>query len=356
MLDRLRQILEEKEIDAIIIQNLRDPLIDKNFFRYTKFISGIFENSYLVIDKESITVYTSPLEYETAKSQAEFEVVEIKNKNEYLNILKSKGYRKLGLNLDFLPYNVVKNMYNEFEIVDISKELNELREIKEEWEIERIQKAVRITEKALEKIYELEIRNMTEKEIRAEIEYYALKFGGEGFSFNTIVAFDKNAADPHYSTGHRDKKGEKVLLIDIGVYYRKYTSDITRTFILDKTDKELKEVYETCLEAQLKAFDEIREGVIAEDVDKVAREIIESKYGRFIHSLGHMIGLDVHDSSKRLAPNQKFKLKENMVFTNEPGIYIRGKFGVRIEDDVVVKKGKALNLVKFPKEFDEVCI
>ncbi len=338
----LEEIREERDLDAVVIINLTEPFIDPNFFRHTGIVSGIFETSFLVVDEEGPRIYTTPLEAGIARKEADIPVFEKKWQEVWKEL---ENYGRVGLNMAFLPCPVVKKFRDP---VDISEDLQRIRDVKEEWEIERIKRAVEITEKALEVVYSIPVEKMSEGEIRAEIEAEAMRKGGQGFSFNTIVALGPNAGDPHYFTSTRTPGSRDVLLVDIGIYYARYTSDITRTFIL-RDSKEIRKDYETVLEAQSRAMDMVREGAIAEEVDRAAREVIEGEQ-RFVHSTGHMIGLLVHDSPRRLAPGQKFPLERNMVFTVEPGIY-RESWGIRIEDDVVVGKGA---LSSFPKDYDEV--
>ncbi len=338
----LEEIREERDLDAVVIINLEEPFIDPNFFRHTGIVSGIFEGSFLVVDEEGPRIYTTPLESGIARKETSIPVFERESRDVWKEL---ENYKRVGVNMAFLPCPVVKRFKNP---VDISGDLQRIREVKEEWEVERIRRAVEITEKALEVVYSLPVEKMSEGEIRAEVEAEAMRKGGQGFSFNTIVALGPNAGDPHYSTSTRAPGSRDVLLIDIGVYYARYTSDLTRTFVL-RDSKEIREDYETVLTAQERAMDMVEEGAIAEEVDRAARDVIERKQ-RFVHSTGHMIGLLVHDSPKRLAPGQRFPLEKNMVFTVEPGIY-RESWGIRIEDDVVVGKG---SLSSFPKEYDEV--
>jgi Xaa-Pro dipeptidase len=153
--------------------------------------------------------------------------------------------------------------------------------------------------------------------------------------FTTIVGFGPNSADPHYSTGDRQAKSGEFLLSDFGPVYNHYGADITRTFIFESPDSKSQKIYETVLQAQLDSLDAIHAGVIAHDIDAIARNIIEKNYpDRFIHSLGHGLGI----GGGRIGPGSDLILEPGMVFTVEPGIYLRDYGGVRIEDDIVVTK------------------
>ena len=347
------RLLEDYNLDAIVLINLEYPFVDPNFIYFTKPRSGIFEHSTLVITPEEKILFTSPLEANAAK-QLGVNVRVTKRNEEVFKFLKK--FSRIGINKKFLPVHIYEKLSSlGLQLVDVSEELEELREIKTSEEIEFIKQAIKISEKALDKVISLEIRKMTEKELAAELEYYMKKYGADGFAFDTIVAYDENAALPHYQTGSNDHYPKKLILIDFGAKYRHYCSDITRTFILEK-DREIIEAYSTVLEAQKEAIEKVKEGEIAENIDKTAREIIERKYpGKFIHSLGHMFGIQIHEG-KRLAPGQKWQLKSGMVFTIEPGVYLEGKFGIRIEDDILVKKDGKEVLTSFPKELDEVVL
>jgi Xaa-Pro dipeptidase len=196
-----------------------------------------------------------------------------------------------------------------------------------------------IISKVCDEIPTLIKNKVTENELVAEISYLIGKFGATGTAFSSIVAFGKNSANPHYSHSNVKPKIKDFMLFDMGAEYKKYCSDITRTFVYKRLGREHKDMYSTVLRAQELAFDEIRDSVDAKSVQKKVEKYINStRYkGKFIHGLGHSIGLATHDGYS-FSQSEKFVLKEGMVFTVEPGIYIPGFGGVRIEDDVLVKK------------------
>jgi Xaa-Pro aminopeptidase len=179
-----------------------------------------------------------------------------------------------------------------------------------------------------------------------------MKLGASSTSFTTNASWGPNSAEPHHEPDDsRLKKGDMVLF-DYGALYNKYGSDVTRTFVLGRAEKWQKEIYEIVLQSQLEAIDAVHAGAEAKEIDAVARRIIDSTQykGRFIHSLGHGIGLSVHDGG-RFSPSSDIILEENMVMTVEPGIYIPGKGGVRIEDDIRVTKNGCEVLTTAKKEF-----
>jgi Xaa-Pro dipeptidase len=195
-----------------------------------------------------------------------------------------------------------------------------------------------------------------EYEIAAEIDYLLQKNGADKSAFETISSFGKNTAEPHYSHGDTKLKLGNFALFDFGANFRKYNSDITRTFVFGKPNDKQKEMYETVFTAQKIGFNLIKPGVKAKMVHEAVNSYIDSSKfkGCFIHSTGHSLGLAVHDGKAGLSADCDVELKENMVFTVEPGIYIPGFGGVRIEDDVLIKRNGIDILTESPRAFIEI--
>jgi len=196
---------------------------------------------------------------------------------------------------------------------------------------------------------------MTERALRAHIDYRMVEEGADSPSFESIVAFGESSALPHYTPGERRLHDGDNILVDVGARYHLYCSDITRTFFFGHAKPSMKEAYSKVLEAQTKAISRIREGVTGRAVHEVAAEVIDgSRFkGRFTHGLGHSLGLEVHDGLA-LSPRNPARLKRKMVVTVEPGIYIPGEGGVRIEDDVVVNKASCSQLTSSTKDLVEI--
>jgi Xaa-Pro dipeptidase len=196
---------------------------------------------------------------------------------------------------------------------------------------------------------------MSEYELAAEINYSLQNLGAEKPAFDTISSFGKNTAEPHYNHGDIKLSEGNFILCDFGACLKKYNSDITRTFLFGRATNQQKEIYDTVLQAQQIAFDAIKPGVIAGDIHHAVSSFIDStKFkGRFIHSTGHSLGLAVHDGPG-FTPDNTMELQENMILTVEPGIYLPGFGGVRIEDDVLVKKDGIELLTKSPHLFIEI--
>ena len=333
-----------RESEAILIINGGENSLDKTFKYIAKAHGGIFEGSFIVATNEGSTIFTSVLEEESARKTG-LEVRIFKGKQEYESMMREglAKYNTIGLNYASLSLENYKNLLRiipDKDFVDVSVSIREARIIKSKEEIDNIKEAAKIASDSIGAVHESLKEGITEKEAAAKVVYEMMKNGADGPSFSTIVAFGENASQPHYSPGLRKlKKGDGVL-IDYGALYNGYCSDVTRTVCFGRASDELKEIYSTVYTAQAESMKLIKEGANGKDVDIKARNVIDStKYkGRFIHSLGHGIGLDVHDHSA-LSYTLDFPLKENMAITNEPGIYIPGQVGVRIEDDVIVKNG-----------------
>lgn len=231
------------------------------------------------------------------------------------------------------------------------KAIGTLRLIKEMAEIEKITKAADIATAAFEQVLELMKVGVSERELALEFEYQVKKAGASGMSFDTIVASGPNSSMPHASVSDRTLQDGDFVTMDFGCVYEGYCSDMTRTVAIGSVSEEQKRVYDTVLKAQLAALDAVKSGAPCAAVDAVARDIItDAGYGdAFGHALGHGVGVQIHEEP-RLSARSAQTLGDNMVVTVEPGIYLAGRFGVRIEDLVVVNGEKTVNLSHFTKE------
>ncbi len=223
--------------------------------------------------------------------------------------------------------------------------------MKDEGEVALIRYATRITDKVFRKILSLVRPGVRECDIAAEISYWHRKYGAECDAFDPIVASGERGALPHARASEKIIRRGEMVILDFGCCYRGYHSDLTRTVSVGKPSAEMKKVYRIVYDAQMKAIDAVHSGVSARSVDAVARKHIrQNGYGRyFIHSLGHGLGIHVHEPL-RLSVLSKSILQTGNVMTIEPGIYIPGCGGVRIEDDIVVKENGCEVLTKSPKE------
>lgn len=228
--------------------------------------------------------------------------------------------------------------------------LHSLRLVKNDYEVECIVKAQRIAEKAFDDILKFIRPDVSEIEIAAELEYRMKLYSSSEPSFGTIAISGENTSMPHGVPGERKIKNGDFITMDFGAVYKGYHSDMTRTVAVGRVTEEMRKVYQTVLDANLAALDVVQEGVLAKDVDLAARTVIESGgYGDyFTHSTGHGVGLEIHELPTVSYKNEK-TLSVGQVITIEPGVYLPGKFGVRIEDMAVVVKNGCNNLTKAEK-------
>lgn len=231
------------------------------------------------------------------------------------------------------------------------------RSVKDEHEIRLIQRAVRIQEKAFAELCEWIEPNMTERHVAARLDYLMRVHGATGASFRTIVAAGANASIPHHLPGETKLRRNNIVLIDFGARFGSYCSDMTRVVALGRMPRKMREVYTVVQEAQQAGIEAIKPGVAMKEVDAAARQVIvNAGYGRhFGHSLGHGIGLEVHEQPS-LSPRSRGELKAGQVVTVEPGIYLPGVGGVRLEDDVRVTARGRRNLCSLPLSVDSAII
>jgi Xaa-Pro aminopeptidase len=262
--------------------------------------------------------------------------------------LEDKKVKKVGINKESLTISFLdklKKIYPKAKFIDISKEIKKLRMKKTEEEIKKISKACQITSTAYNDLIESLPKLKTEQDIAFFLDKRIRELGAEGNAFPTVIAMGKNAAIPHHETS-RTKLKRGFLLLDFGACYKNYCADMSRVLFLGTANKEEKERYNLLLDVQQNAIKQIKEKKKFIDLDKEARKNLGKYSSYFIHSLGHGVGIDVHE-----APTFKNAIIEKQnVFTIEPGIYFPKKFGLRIEDTVLFDK-KAKVLTKAGKEF-----
>lgn len=226
-----------------------------------------------------------------------------------------------------------------------------LRLIKSESELAIMQQAARITDECTAHLFDFIKPGMTEWDVVTEMTHFYMKRGCSGTSFDPIVASGTGSSMPHYKTGEKIISEGDVLLIDMGCVYKGYNSDLTRTFFVSYIDPELERVYHVVNEARRKAVEAARPGISAGELDSVARNhIADAGYGDYFgHSLGHGVGLDVHEAP-RIKPEGDAVLRPGTVITIEPGIYLPGKGGVRIEDMIVITEESSKLMTQYPRD------
>ena len=237
------------------------------------------------------------------------------------------------------------------ELLPASSFMQNLRARKDARELECLEQAQRIAEKALAQIL-TELRpGITEKEVAARLQYLMLHFGAEKMSFDPIVAGGPNGSMPHAVPTDRELRSGEFVTMDFGCVYRGYCSDMTRTVAIGQPTEEMKKVYDTVLSAQLAGLAAARAGATGAEIDGAARRVIEEAgYGEYFgHSFGHGVGVEIHESPSA-APGNDQSLPAGSVISAEPGIYLPGRFGVRIEDVVVLEEGGCRNITRACKQ------
>ncbi|MFW6382392.1 MAG: aminopeptidase P family protein, partial [Bacillota bacterium] len=339
---------EEKELDAIMITSKENRFYFSGFTGTAGIILITDSNNYFITDFRYIS---------QANKQTEgFEIIEIsKNKNKnLLKFLNDHNLNRVGFedgDLSYKQYQELKDIDPEKEYFPLSDEINEFRIIKDDQEIETIKNAISITEKAFEKIITYIKPGMKEREVAAELEYYLRKLGGEGPSFDFIVASGKRSALPHGVASDKLIEVGDFITLDFGTYYKGYCSDMTRTIVVGEPDQKQVDIYNIVLKAHLEVIDKIKAGMTGQEADQIARKIIEEAgYGdNFGHGLGHGLGIEIHEAP-RLSKTSETVLKPGMIVTDEPGIYLPDWGGVRIEDDLVITEDGCKSLNKSNKE------
>ena len=351
-LEKLRAKLPEGS-DGIIVTNE----INQRYLTDFPYTDG-----YVLVTRDAALLLCDfrYIEAARAKCNAEYEVRMFENRRrEWLpRLLSDLGVKILAFEDDTLSvadHKALAADIPDVELVPAGTVLSDLREFKDEGEIEKIIAAQRIAEAALDHVLGFITPDRTEVEVALELEFYMRSHGAQNISFETIAVSGSASSLPHGVP--RPVKLEKgFLTMDFGALKDGYCSDMTRTVCIGRADEEMKRVYNTVLEAQTAAHAAFREGVTGKEVDSVARDIIDNAgyKGCFGHSLGHGVGMYIHEAP-RVAQSYDKPLLPGHVVTNEPGIYIEGKYGVRIEDMVVFRgNGVVECITKAPRELIEL--
>ena len=259
----------------------------------------------------------------------------------------------VGFEENYLTYAKYKEYIHKYRINNFEETeglLEKFRIIKKEEEVDCIKKACIITDNCFEHIRKFIKIGMTEKEIAFEIEKFFIQNGADGLAFDTIVASGVNSSKPHAIPTDKQIENGDIITIDMGCKYKGYCSDMTRTIFVGYVPQYMKPVYDLVLKNQLKVAEELKEGENIKNISKYVESEFKINGANMIHSLGHGVGLDIHEYPF-MSTKYDYILKENMVVTNEPGIYIPGRFGVRIEDTVLITKYGCQNLTLSEKNY-----
>ncbi|MFC1979066.1 M24 family metallopeptidase [Chloroflexota bacterium] len=353
-LAKLRKKLAENGIDALLVCQAQNR----------RYLSGFrSSDGYLLITQSKIVIALDSRYVESAKKSLDKSLaIEVYKTQGELSrwlpdLLSCININNLGFEDSFVSfsfYRAVSESLNSLnrtiELVPIGKLIASLRVVKDEAELTLLSKAAAIVDTAFGHLKSKMQPGMTEKQVAWLLESLIRENGSSAVPFGIIVASGTNAAYPHFSATDRTIKVGEPITMDFGARVDGYCSDITRTVCLGAPDSKLGEIYNIVLDSQMKAINEIKSGMTGEQADKIARNVInEAGYGQYFgHGLGHGIGVDVHEEP-RLSENSTDILTDGMIFSIEPGIYIPGWGGVRIEDMVVLSNGKVNTLTKASK-------
>ncbi|MGC9517188.1 MAG: M24 family metallopeptidase [Methanomicrobiales archaeon] len=328
---QIKNILEElesKNMDSMLV------LKPENITYLANFRPSSFS---ILILKDEPVLYISKMDFEEVPENIDLNVEEFKSLDKVIESLKDKKELILGIESS-MSVSLYKKFIKEFEIKTTDL-IETYRRIKSKKEVEYIEEAINIAEKSFKATKIEGYDNL----VAAELNYNMMANGSPKPAFETIVASGKNSSKPHAYV--QPKKLENPVLMDWGAIYNNYCSDISRTLVESERQYEILEIV---IEAQKEAIKVIKPGIKASYIDKVARDVM-AEYGfenNFIHSTGHGLGLDVHESPS-LSRREELKIEKGMVITVEPGLYFEGEFGVRIEDDILVKNSaKVLTKLK----------
>jgi len=316
------------DVEGILLITRKENI----YLTYTMFIEDV--NRTLTIDDEIIVVDTRDVSNEEAENFFVF-------------------CENIGFEENYVTYEQYKRLKQKYKInnmVETDGIIEKQRMIKDEQEIQYIKKACEITDKCFEYLLTYIKEGMTEKEIALEIEMFFKKNGAEGVAFDTIVASGPNSSIPHWKPSDRKIEMADPILIDMGCKYNGYCSDMTRTIFMGCILEEIKPVYDLVLKNQQNVLEEMRSNYNIKNISRRVEDSFKFNNYNLIHGLGHGVGLEIHETPNINSKNERF-LKENMVVTNEPGIYLPGKYGIRIEDTVLINKNYCTPLTKSNKGY-----
>ncbi|MGB9631377.1 MAG: M24 family metallopeptidase [Candidatus Methanodesulfokora sp.] len=345
---KLRKWMESKKVDLSIIRSGANM----------SYLSGTSAASALVvpIDEDPFLIARYAFGDKIAEEQTAYEVVTVKPfygldkvDDKKISFLIKDEIKKRGMRTRKLAFDGNEQEEEELRrafrrggkslpVLSLSREILRIRAVKSEREIETMRKSADISVNAFYSTVSEIMPGVTEKEIAGRIELEMRRLGGDGPAFPTIVCFGENSFNAHHVPTERKLREGDIVLIDFGSSYSMYASDMTRTFVIGKPEKKLEDLWNAVYESQEKAIMKLKAGVSAEDPDKEARDVLNKRglLDIFVHSTGHGIGLEVHEPP-RLLVGVKDKIERNYTVTVEPGIYIKGWGGIRIEDTLVVR-------------------
>lgn len=348
-LEKLRQRLEEKQIDGMLVTSAVNR----------RYLSGFTGSSgYLLITRDEAVLF-SDFRYRTQAPAEATAFTFVEHGQKWVETVRDKarelGVRKLAYedhDLTVHGFRQVAEAFEGTELLPAGNMVEQIRMVKDDAELAVMKEACAIADKAFEHMLGVLKPGVTEKEAALELEFFMRRLGAAGTSFETILASGERSALPHGTASDRKLAAGEFVTLDFGAYYNGYCSDLTRTVVLGPASDRHREIYDIVLEAQQAVLDGIRPGMTGREADKIARDII-GRYGygdRFGHGTGHGLGMEIHEEP-RLSVSGEVVLAPGMTVTVEPGIYIPGFGGVRIEDDIVITEDGAALLTHAPKNF-----
>ena len=346
---KLASTLSGQRIDAVIITHL-------THVRYLTGFSG--SNGGLLLRKDLSALMATDGRYTTQIAEEVPDIEAVLGRDVGPHLLgQLSGELRVGYEADYVSVSLLKRLEKAapegVTLVPVSGVIEDIRLVKDRVELEKLEELAALANQALTELVENgEVAaGRTERQVAADLEYRMRMLGSERVSFDTIVASGENSAKPHHGADDRELRKGDLVTIDFGAHLRGFNSDCTRTFAIGEATEFAKEIYDIVLRAQEAGVKASVPGAALVDVDAACRDIItEAGYGEyFVHSTGHGIGLDVHEGPSA-AKTGKGELAEGMTLTIEPGIYVPGKGGVRIEDSLIITSGAPKIITAYPKD------
>jgi len=354
-IEKVTQAMREEGIDGLLLTG------EANVRYVSGFTSG---DSYVILTEKGLFFLTDSRYTEQAAQECGgFSVVDYRRDASTLEETiaagcSDLGIKRLGFEKEIVAYSLYESIRTHLDRVDFVPTqgiVEGVRIVKEEAEIQILKKAAAIAAAALTDLIPLIKPGLTEQDIQRELEYLLMKNGASGTAFPTIVASGPRSSLPHGAPSQRSVEQGDFITIDFGALYQGYCSDMTRTIAIGRVSEEQRKIYDVVKKAQETALAGIRPGMTGAQIDKLARDVIkEAGYGEYFgHALGHSVGLEIHESPN-FYPREETVIRPGMVITVEPGIYVEGVGGVRIEDVVVITEDGCENITHSAKEWIEV--
>ncbi len=349
-LDKYISLLDQNsEVDGLLLTS-----------RFSRMYGAEFDiaEGVAIVTKAGCRYFTDSRYIESAQNNIkDFEVLEMNRANPYSKLLNEAiadfGVSVLGFEETYLTVGELLAFEAKLQakLIPYNQKIYGFRSVKEPWELDRMRKAQEITDQAFSEMLTKIKPGLTEKQLHAELVYSLLKNGADGMAFEPIVISGPNTSMPHGVPGDRVVQEGDFITMDFGALYQGYCADMTRTVAVGYATEEMKKVYDTVLKAQNAAIAETKPGVTGRFIDAIARNIItDAGYGPYFgHGYGHCLGMECHESPN-CSPAGEVVMEKNMISSAEPGIYLPGKFGVRIEDVVIFTDEGCENITKSPKE------